>query len=611
VTTPAPNLRGRYHSALSSRRWSGDRHSSEATIFEDKIAEDSLGRANQDTNTNRSPQERPSPKMWPFADSEGNPRIEPLVPAEDTPLANSDVNPPMEPLIPAGDTPVANSELTPPIEPLVPAEEMPIAAVEAERRNSTPEIEQQENSGTSLRPSKSLSSLQLTLQRRGLYIPPGTALSQSSEVYAQGEVTLPPRQADIQEQPSSEQAVQEQEHVPGPGQEPAIINDGKYIPNAREDNATNASGPDQKLVSVDNDQQEAQAPSPAQDDWQQSSTSAQRGDQTLEPTTVLDPHEPQSARSDPAAENAKSAKPATDDDKGAQTIEPTADLESKEQQSPASDPAAENPQAAEPATVVHDDKGAQTLEPTTILESKEQQSPASDAAAENAKATAPESVLNVGGGAPADQPSRSGASQPDLLRSRNVGNTDLGESSASDQAPRKSSITSPIPTIRVQPTTESDEMAPSSEEFDENNFQSTPHKARRQSFEGSAGQSHDSHMSNPASGVSPSQVDAASPTAAVPETPSGLNSSVGIVKDGAGVAYPGFTKLAIRKARNVAANKLVLSIFLGRELAEPTKRQLQELARSPLWRVGKTVPAPGLSQMDGIAELEGELGFST
>jgi len=573
VTTPAPNLRGRYHSALSSRRWSGHHHSSEATIFEDKVAEDSLSQAKQDTKTNPSPQERPSPKMWPFADSEGNPRIESLVPAEDKTLAGSEVNPPKE--------------------SSVSAEDMSIAAVEAERRNSTLAMEQQENSGTSLRPSKSLSSLQLTPQRRGLYVPPGTALSQSSEVYAQGEVTSPPRQADKQGQPSSEQAVQEHDHVPGPGQEPANINHSKDVPEVREDNVANALGLDQKLAPITDDQRGAQAAAPSQDDLQQYSTSVQGGAQTLEPTTVLESEEPLSPTSDPAAKNAQASvpKPVLSNDSGAQTSQPTI-LESKEPQSPTSDPAAKNAQASVAEPVLSDDSEAQTHEMTTVLESKEPQSPASESqspasepAAENGQASVPATVLNVDGGATADHHPNSSAAQSTRLPSWAVGNTDVVEGSASHQAPQKSSITSPIPTIRVQPTTESDEMALSSEDFDERNLKSISHKARKQGSEGPAGDNHDIHSATPASGVSPSQVDAASPTAAAsstpapataPATPSAPNSRAGMVKDGASAEYPGITKLAVRKARNVASNKLVLSIFLGREVAESTKRQLQE-----------------------------------
>jgi hypothetical protein len=571
--------------------------------------------------------------MWPFADSDGNPQIEPLVPAEDPPVAssevnsqtkpllpaedrillNSEVNPVQEssvsaedmpvassevnsqtkPLVPAEDTLLLNSEVNPPQESSVSAEDMPVAAAEAERRNSTPEMEQQENSGTSLRPSKSLSSLQLMPQRRGLYIPPGTALSQSSEVYAQGEVTFPPRQADTQEQASSEQAVQEQDYVPGSeqgqafseqavqeqdnapgsGQEPGISHDGEdvqNVPDDREDNVTNASQPVQNSASADDDQREAQAATPVQDDLQRISTSVQGGAQ------------------------------------------------------PGTDPAAKSAQASVPATVLSDGRGAQTPEPTTVIESKEPQSPTSDPAA-NGQTSAPATVLNVDNGAPTDDLSISTTVQPTSLQARTAGSTDMVESSASHQTEGKSSITPPVPTIRVQPTTESDEMAPASEDVAEKNFQSILHEAGKESSEGRADVSRNNSMATPTSGVSPSEVDVRGPTAAasatpaaaiVPElhrvdTPPGLNSTVGMVKDGAGVEYPGFTKLAVRKARNMAANKVVLSIFLGRELAGPTKRQLQELARSPLRRAGKAAPASGLSQIDGIAELEGELAFPT
>jgi hypothetical protein len=577
-------------------------------------------------NSEANPQTAPlvPTEGMPVANSEANPQTAPLVPTEGMPVANSEANPQTAPLVPAEDMPFANSEANPQIGPLVPAEDMPIAEVEAERRNSTPEIEQQENLGTALRPSKSLSSLQPAPQQRGLYVPPGTAVSQSSEVCAQGEMTSPPRQAETQEQPSSELALQEQEHIPDSGQEPAIVSDSQDLPDVRQKNATSASGLDQNLASADDDQGAAPCAAPRQDDSQQSSASIQGGAQTLEPSTVDESKEPQPPAWGLAAEGAYAPVPETalNADSGAPTLESTKVLESKAPKSPASDAAAESAQVSMPEKVPNVDDGAQNLEPTMVLESIEQQSPASDLAAENTQASVPEKVLNVDSGASADNLQSSTAAQQTWLHSWAVGSTDVVESSAPPQPPGNSSITSPIPTIRVQPTTESDEMAPSSANLDEIDFQSIPHEARKQSSESPA---DDAHMATPASGVSPSQDDAASPSAvasatpaaaAGPElpsmdTPSGTKSAIGIVKDEKGVEYPGFTKLAVRKARNLAANRLVLSILLGRKLAESTKLQLQQLARSPIRRPGNAVPVPGLSQIDGIAELEGGLVLST
>ena len=465
MTAPAPDLRGRYHSALNSRRRSGTRHPSAIAIVEDKVAEEVLSHANPETNTSSWVSKASSLKMWPFTDGEGNTTIEPLVPAEDGLASNQ----------------------------------------QDARRNSSPKVDQQEPSRSlrSLRSSRSLSSLKLAAQPRGLRIPPGAAVSQSSEVCAQGEVTSTPLKADKCEQPPSEQTAQEHEHVP------ASANDMNPSPSHKDD-VRNGTGDDPDLASTDSALEAASITSPAPADSKQSSS----------PTDVRDP----GSQSAPIVKSTESEEP-------------------------------ELPTAVE------------KMQPSTPK-------------------TLPEG-----------------------------GNEALIKSHAADDPPQNSSISALIPTIRVQQTTESDETAPRSELLAGENAESRPNEAPEKVLEAFTDSSHvpapasmDTHMQHEAATPSPATPMLRS-LATVPEKPgfetqSAADPLIDKVTDKSGSDHPGLAKLAIRKARNLAGSRFVLSILLGRVLADQTKPQLQELARPPIRR---TAPVPGPSQVDGLAELEGDL----
>jgi hypothetical protein len=436
--------------------------------------------------------------MWPFADREGNAKIEALVPTEN----------------------------------------MPSAEHQDVRRKSTPHVEQQEEPTTYLRPSKSLSSLKLAPQRRGLCVPPGSALSQSSEVCAQGEVSSPPRKTDTHEQPISEQMVRGHEQTSEQNIDSTSTNDGEAFLANQEDILTTSSAPEPDVRSMNSDPEAPSVTSPAAGDVEQSSYLV---------------------------------------------------------------------------------KGrSQDPDFTPVVESKESSGPVSVQPSDSAQSSATETVLNGGSEGPANEPQRHEAVQPNWLCSWPVSRSNAVESPLLHHPDRDSSITSPIPTIRVQQTTESEETTLPSEALAADHMEAKPKALREPMSSALADQPREPA---PASPSDPAQLDdvvpsleaSSAPSApTVPELaesdkPFSINRSNANVKDTPDTDRPGITKLAVRKARNLAGRKFVLSMLLGRQLAEQTKPQLQELARLPIRRPAKTVPVPGPSQIDGIAELEGEL----
>ncbi len=437
--------------------------------------------------------------MWPFTDREGNPKIEPLVATEDTSSADhQDV-----------------------------------------RRKSTPEVEQQEGLKASLRPSKSLTSLKLVPERRGLCIPPRSAVSQSSEVCAQGEVTSPPRKTETHEQPVSDQTAQEHEQACKSKREPASTNDIEESPASREDALTTVSVADSKPMSMDKDQEPKPVANAAEGEVKQASAPIKKRSQSSEAMPVLDRKEPRD---------------------------------------PMSTPAADNPQSSATKTIQNGDNGA---------------------------------LLN-------DLPSPESV-QSNWLRPWPRNNTDAVESPVLRHPLRNSSTTAPIPTIHVHQTTEPEETELPSRDSAAKCSETKPNAPREPISE--APTDH-SYISTQTLTGDPAQLDAVlhNPAACVVrstaiepelpeiEAPSAIGLSLDKVKGSVEPDRLEFAKLAVRKARNLAGHKFVLSILLGRRLAEQTKPQLEELARPSMRRPGKTVPVPGPSQVDGIAELEGELG---
>jgi hypothetical protein len=439
--------------------------------------------------------------MWPFADREGNPKIEPLVPSE-----------------------VMHGAEHPDV-----------------RRYSTPNVEQQEEPTMSLRPSKSLSSLKLASQRRGLCIPPGAALSQSSDVCAQGEVSSPPRSTDTHQQPISEQTVQGHEQASEEKHDSTSMNGREASLASQEDISTTFSATKPEVRSVNSDQEAPSVTSPATGDVEQSSSLVDGRSQ------------------DPGV--------------------------------------------------------------TPVIESKETRGPVSFQSSDSAQSSATEAVLNGGSESHANGSQCPEAVQTNWLCSWPASRSNVGESPILPHPDRDSSMASPIPIIRVQQTTESEETALPSGALAAKGMEAQPEAIRESISSALADQPGES---TPALPSDPAQLDAVVPglegssaqsAATVPElagtdktfsiTPSNDN-----IKDTLDTDRPGITKLAVRKARNLAGRKFVLSILLGRKLAEQTKPQLQELARPPIRMPAKTVPIPGPSQVDGIVELEGELDVS-
>jgi hypothetical protein len=439
--------------------------------------------------------------MWPFADRKGNPKIEPLVPSE-----------------------VMHGAEHPDV-----------------RRYSTPHIEQQEEPTTSLRPSKSLSSLKLASKRRGLCIPPGAALSQSSDVVAQGEVSSPPRPTDTHEQPISEQTVRGHEQGSEEKHDSPSTNGREASLASQEDISTTFSATEPEVRSVNSGQEAPSVTSPATGDVEQSSSIV--------------------------------------------------------------------------------DGRSQDRCVTPVVESRESRGPVSVQSSDSAQSSATETVLNGGTEGLANGPQCPEAVQTNWLRSWPVSRSDVGESPILPHPDRGSSITSPIPTIRVQQTTESEETALPSGALAAKGMEAQLRVTREPIPPALADQPGES---NPASQSDPAQLDivvpgleeSSAPSAAtVPELARtdktfSMTPSNDSIKDTPDADCPGITKLAVRKARNLAGRKFVLSILLGRQLAEQTKPQLQELANPPIRRPAKTVPVPGPIQVDGIAELEGELDVS-
>lgn len=389
----------------------------------------------------------------------------------------------------------------------------------------------------------SLSSLKLAPQRRGLCIPPGAAVSQSSEIFAQGQVSSVPRKAEAPEQELSEQTAQEHGKCRETKQESTSTNNTEGTSPSGEDIATTSSAPGPERRSMDSD-------------------------------------------------------------RGAERIVSLAEGEDKQQHSA-------------PASVkVQSSKSDSALELIDSLGPAP--APAPTLVADSAQPPASKAVLKGDSEALA-----SGHPSPEDVQASwlHLSGTNSVESDVAQEPARNSSMTAPIPTIRVHQTTESEETtAPSGDahsKHPENKtsaaLESVPEAPTERSQMSTAGFSG-SH-SQPDIAASDSAPSIASPAENVSELAASdsrhaITPSVDEVKGGADNDYPGFTKLAVRKARNLAANTFVLSILLGRELAEQTKPKLEGLAKPPLRRSARTGPVPGPSQVDGIAEFEGEQDLS-
>jgi hypothetical protein len=430
--------------------------------------------------------------MWPFADrnGNGNPEIEPLVPAEN------------------------NSRV----------EDQDV------RRKSSPEIEQQTEPRPSLRPSRSLCSLKLVPQRHGLCIPPGAAVSQSSEVCAVGEVSSPPpHQPESTEQPVPEQMVQEHEQVHEPVHESGSTNDVRDSSVIQDNTATAMAHNTESTTSIDNIRAPQSEVSDAKMDTQQSS-----------------PH-----------------------------------VSAKEQEY-GSEPVLEH-------TVAPDPKSPQEAESGQVP---------SFGTASDAKTEA----------LPGDSP-RAEAIDPSWLHPWPVSSIQTAESPVAHPPQRNASIDAPIPTIRIQQTSESEDTASPSHMIVSEQSENGPKATREPLPEPPADRPNTAAL---ASTSSPIWFDAKNPSPKTLSTQSvPISSHVPEIEAGSAVdkdrvdsGHPGFTKLAIRKARNLAGSKFVLDIMLGRQLAEETKPRLKELAKPPIRKPKQTVSVAGPSQVDGIAELE-------
>ena len=485
MTTPASNLGVQQQSALSANVPSGKGNSPITVTLGDRTEDEIPRPIKQEPDISRLIQSPLLPNIWPFADRKGNPQTGPLVSVKV--MSSAD-----------------NKEVG---------------------RELTPQVEQQEELTTSLRPSKSLSSLKLVPQRQGLIIPPGAVMSQSSEVFAQGEVSSPAHKAETHEQPISKQTIEEQGHDLGLEHRPASRNDRESHPVNPVDNIRAAPGHGQDLTSLDNNQEAGRSGTPAQDDLKQSSKHVNRDSHISDSTPVHELKDSREVISIPAANNTQSSASMT----------------------------------------VH------------------------------------------------------AAVQPTGPHSWPLSTIHALESATLHQTPGNSPIALPVPIIRVQQTTESEEMPPPSECSAARLLETRLETVQRPISKAFADESHISASALTSSspvgdGLVPSPATSSLQQAAtVPEQhQSEARSAISPLgnqgKDTMDHDYPGFTKLAVRKARNLAEPRFVLSILLGRQLAERTKPHLQELARPSIWKPGKPVSA-GACEFDRIAELERELGF--
>lgn len=258
---------------------------------------------------------------------------------------------------------------------------------------------------------------------------------------------------------------------------------------------------------------------------------------------------------------------------------------------------------------------SQNVDSPPSLEGNEPQEPLSTPAVGNAESSQPETVLDRDSAALVDRLSNTEATKPERRHTWLDTSTNRPQSPVPSQNPRRSSITMPVPAIRVQPTTESEANGQPLVPLAENHAETSPGAIEREIPEIAAYQSQ--AFSAGPSDV-PMQLDAiainwaneVAPSAEVaPEVPGvkseSLANPVTDKVEGTGEKdHPGLRKLAIRKARNIACTEFVLSILLGRQLAEETKPRLQELAKPSIWRHGKREVRPSPSQVDGIAELE-------
>lgn len=180
------------------------------------------------------------------------------------------------------------------------------------------------------------------------------------------------------------------------------------------------------------------------------------------------------------------------------------------------------------------------------------------------------------------------------------------ETALLQQPPQRPLTTSHIPTITVQEVIESGELS--------RPLKSSETKGNAVCEPVSEPRTHDFYRPHPVLARPHAQLEAV-----VPGTPISVVPSAEVVSEFSDIEhqsaaspllgrsegqveadYPSFPKLAIRKARNVAGSKLVLSILLGRQIAEQTKPQLEELARPSLWRPARTASVNGPCQVDGI-----------
>lgn len=495
MTTPAPNLRGRYHSALYQTRGLGQSHSSSATpvILEVRVAE-GQGVARK-ARVAGLPSQSPAPEeMWPFADRVDASEVDALAAVEETPKVDH----------------------------------------QDARRKSIPEVEQQEELTTSLRPSKSLSSLKLVPVRHGLCIPPGAVLSKSSEVCAKGEVYSPPRRLEAYDQQPPKQPSQKAGQIRDPEHQSISASGREDGSIDNEDTGAASSDPCTGLISMDDSQKAGAKAKPTQ------------------------------------AETSWATLPAHERNK--------------------------------------------VLASTPVLESDELRKPVSILAADNGQSPAPGTVLDGGNEALAEDIPRHEPIRPNSAHPWLTGGASSVESPVLPDLPQHSSPTLSIPTIRVQQTTESGETVPQSGPLSSNHAETSPRAVQEKIWGASADQPEISALTltsgsaqldtEPPDKAKPVALSAASP----PEMPGAesealVTQSANSVEAKSETDHPGFTKLAVRKARNLVASQFVLSILLGRQLAEQTKPQLQVLARPSAMRPGKIVSESGPSQIDGIAEL--------
>ena len=148
--------------------------------------------------------------------------------------------------------------------------------------------------------------------RRGLYIPPGAAVSQSSEVCAQGEVFSQPRQLENDDQTTPEQTPKKSETTQGRDHDRSPESDGEDFPILHQNADRAISEPEAEQTLTNTSQEFDSRADPAEGNVKQEPSIPKQENQKFESTPILESKEPQDRVSSPAADDAPISAPDTE-----------------------------------------------------------------------------------------------------------------------------------------------------------------------------------------------------------------------------------------------------------------------------------------------------------